>query len=257
MYDGYIVAVAGGALVGAVSMNQCEPPPPLTDPRRRFTDVGVPIIHVTSQSDYLIGIAGRQPDGDAPLHQFRHDEMAGAGHATPDELYFSAAPDDIVEAGRAVPPERCNEGPRSRFPSHIFFDAILANLDAWVRDGVPPPSADVISVFNSAPVVDQFGNVVGGLRSPYLDVPTSTWFGSATGASFCFRRVGAAPYAGPARRPLPEASRRRAAGEGQCRKARGRSDHHAVRRPADPQGGPAGQRALRPLQPEGAAGSGT
>ena len=26
----------------------------------------------------------------------------------------------------------------------------------------------------------------GGLRSPYLDVPTSTWFGSSTGASFCF-----------------------------------------------------------------------
>jgi hypothetical protein len=26
---------------------------------------------------------------------------------------------------------------------------------------------------------------VGGLRSPYLDVPTSTWFGSSTGPSFC------------------------------------------------------------------------
>ena len=39
---------------------------------------------------------------------------------------------------------------------------------------------------DGVPVVDEFGNVVGGLRSPYLDVPTSTWFGSATGASFCF-----------------------------------------------------------------------
>ena len=28
--------------------------------------------------------------------------------------------------------------------------------------------------------------MVGGVRSPYVDVPTSTWFGSATGASFCF-----------------------------------------------------------------------
>jgi hypothetical protein len=35
-------------------------------------------------------------------------------------------------------------------------------------------------------VLDEFGNVIGGLRSPYLDVPTSTWFGTATGASFCF-----------------------------------------------------------------------
>jgi hypothetical protein len=112
--------------------------------------------------------------------------MAGAGHATPDELYYSAAPADIVRAGRAVPPQACNEGPRSRFPSSIFFDAILANLDLWVRDGVPPPRVAPIRVVDGVPVVDEFGNVVGGLRSPYLDVPTSTWFGSATGASFCF-----------------------------------------------------------------------
>lgn len=186
MYDGYIVAVAGGAFVGAVAMNQCEPPPPLGDPRRQFTNVGVPIIHVMSQSDYLIGIGARRPDSDQPPDQYRHYEMAGAGHATPDELYYSAAPDDIVRAGRAVPPQACNEGPRSRFPSSIFFDAILANLDLWVRDGVPPPRVAPIRVVDGVPVVDEFGNVVGGLRSPYLDVPTSTWFGSATGASFCF-----------------------------------------------------------------------
>jgi Alpha/beta hydrolase domain len=41
-------------------------------------------------------------------------------------------------------------------------------------------------VQNGKPVLDQFGNVTGGLRSPFLDVPTSTWFGSSTGASFCF-----------------------------------------------------------------------
>jgi hypothetical protein len=186
MYDGYIVAVAGGRFVGAVSMNQCEPPPPITDPRRQFTNVGVPIIHVMSQSDYLIGIDARRPDSDDPLDPYRHYEMAGAGHATPDELYFSAAPDDIMRAGRAVPPEACNEGPRSRFPSHIFFDAMMANLDDWVRDGTSPPSVDPILVVDNAPVLDEHGNVVGGLRSPFLDAPTSTWFGSATGASFCF-----------------------------------------------------------------------
>jgi hypothetical protein len=62
----------------------------------------------------------------------------------------------------------------------------VRNLDWWVRYGVAPPHADPIEVVNGAPVLDEFGNVVGGLRSPYLDVPTSTWFGSSTGASFCF-----------------------------------------------------------------------
>jgi Alpha/beta hydrolase domain len=186
IYDGYIVAVAGGAFVGAVPINQCVPAPPVGDPRLQFSNVGVPIIHIMSQSDYLFGIAARRPDSDAPGDRFRHYEMAGAAHATPDELYFAAAPADIVKAGRDVPPAACNEGPRSRFPSRIFFDAALRNLDLWVRYGIRPPHADPIQVQNGAGVVDQFGNVLGGLRSPYVDVPTSTWFGSSTGASFCF-----------------------------------------------------------------------
>ena len=186
IYDGYVVAVAGGAFVGAVPINQCVPPPPLGDPRRQFANVGVPIIHVMSQSDYLIGIAARRPDSDAPADRYRHYEMAGAGHATPDELYYSAAPADIVKAGRAVPPLACNEGPRSRFPSSIFFDAIVRNLALWAGHGIAPPRVAPIEVVDERPVLDEFGNVVGGLRSPFLDVPTSTWFGSATGASFCF-----------------------------------------------------------------------
>lgn len=189
IYDGYIVAVAGGRFVGIVPINQCEPPPAVGDPRLQFSNVGVPIIHVMSQSDYIAGIAARRDDSDAPADRFRHYEMAGAAHATPDELFFSAAPADIVKAGVAVPPMSCNEGLRSRFPSRIFFDAILRNLDRWVRYGISPPHADLIATQTSGTtttgVVDAFGNVVGGLRSPYLDVPTSTWFGNSTGASFC------------------------------------------------------------------------
>jgi hypothetical protein len=185
IYDGYIVAVAGGAFVGIVPINQCEAPPAVGDPRLQFSNVGVPIIHIMSQSDYLFGIDARRPDSDAPADRFRHYEMAGAAHATPDELNFAAAPADIVKAGVPVPPMNCNEGPRSRFPSRIFFDALVRNLDLWVRHGIRPPHADPIAVQNGAGVLDEFGNVVGGLRSPYVDVPTSTWFGNSTGASFC------------------------------------------------------------------------
>ncbi|KQN99617.1 MULTISPECIES: alpha/beta hydrolase domain-containing protein [unclassified Arthrobacter] len=186
IYDAYLVAVAGGAFAGAYPMNQCEPAPPATDVRRQFRDVGVPIMRMMSQSDYLLGIGSRREDSDAPGDQYRHYEMAGAGHATPDELTFSASSADILAADRAVPPASCNEGPRSRFPSSIFFNAALRNLDAWVRDGVAPPHAEPILVRNGAPVLDRFGNVQGGLRSPFLDAPTSTWYGTATGASFCF-----------------------------------------------------------------------
>jgi hypothetical protein len=190
MFDGYIVAVAGGRFIGAAPMNQCEQPPPIGDPRRQFTNVGTPIIHIMSQSDYLIGIDARRPDGDTAQDPYRHYELAGAAHATPDELLYAAAPADITAAGRSVPPMNCVEGPRSRLPSSIFFDAAVRNLDWWVRFHIPPPHADPIEVAGSppAPVLDQFGNVKGGWRSPYLDVPTSTWFASSTnppGSTFC------------------------------------------------------------------------
>jgi Alpha/beta hydrolase domain len=188
IYDGYIVAVAGARFVGSVPINQCENIPHPGEPPLQFSNVGVPVIHVMSQSDYLQALTVRRPDSDAPADRYRHYEMAGAAHATPDELNFSAAPTDIERAGVAVPPMSCNEGPRSRFPSHIFFDAMLRNLDRWVRYGISPPHAAPIDITTTTPamgVVDADGNVTGGLRSPYLDVPTSTWFASSTGASFC------------------------------------------------------------------------
>jgi len=182
MYDGYIVAVN----TGASAISQCDPSPSRTDPRAQFSNAGTPIIHVMSQSDYLSLVPLRRPDGDIYPDLYRHYEMAGAGHATPDELFYAAAPSDIIKAGVTPPAMMCNEGPRSRFPSYMFFDAFLRNLEDWVDYGIAPPHADPILVQDGQPVLDAFGNLIGGLRSPFLDVPTSMWTGSSTGASFCF-----------------------------------------------------------------------
>ena len=67
----YLVAVAGGAFAGAYPLNQCEPAPAPTDPRRQIADVGVPVIRMMSQSDYLRGIGSRRPDSDVAPDQFR------------------------------------------------------------------------------------------------------------------------------------------------------------------------------------------
>ena len=186
VYDGYFITVAGGAFVGQVPINACTTAPPVGDPRRETGNLGVPIIRAMSLSDYVSGIAGRRPDSDSPEDPYRHYEVAGMGHASPFELYYSARPADMVKAGRTPPPMNCNEGPRSRFPTNIAFDAMLQNLDRWARTGVAPPRAELIQLVGTTPVLDEHGNVVGGVRSPYVDVPTSTWFGTATGASFCF-----------------------------------------------------------------------
>jgi hypothetical protein len=197
----------------------------------------VPIIHVMSQSDYLFGIPVRREDSDAPADRFRHYEMAGAAHATPDELNFSAAPADITRAGVAVPSMTCGEPPAQPLPSHIFFDAMLRNLDLWVRYGIARPTPRR-SRWRRAPAwLDQFGNVVGGLRSPYLDVPTSTWFGSTPGAGFCFIAGHEVPLDAAT---LQRCTRRTARTSAPCqghRAAGGGALHHRLRRPrADPRG---------------------
>jgi hypothetical protein len=181
LFDAFFIAVASGPS----PINQCASPMAPEDPRRRITDPGVPVVRVMSQSDYLRTMAARLADGDLAPNQLRNYEIAGSGHATPDELTFAAKPEDIEKAGRAVPPMACNEGPRSRFPSGLAFNAILRNLDAWVRAGTAPPRAEPIQVVDGKPVLDRFGNVVGGVRSPLVDVPTSTWMGNSTGESFC------------------------------------------------------------------------
>jgi hypothetical protein len=186
VYDGYFIAVAGGGFVGLSPINNCDAAPPVGDPRRETGNLGVPIIRAMSLSDFVSGIAGRRADSDTPQDPYRHYEIAGMGHASPFELYYSAQPADMVKAGRTPPPMNCNEGPRSRFPTNIAFDAILENLDRWSRTGIAPPRAELIQRVDNTTVVDEHGNVVGGVRSPYVDVPTSTWFGAATGASFCF-----------------------------------------------------------------------
>jgi hypothetical protein len=49
-----------------------------------------------------------------------------------------------------------------------------------------PKNCSMVARDSGKPVLDKFGNVIGGVRSPYVDVPTSAWFGSSTGESFCF-----------------------------------------------------------------------
>ena len=182
MFEGYLI----GTPVLGTPVNQCAGAIQPDDPRRKVHNSGVPVIRVMTSSDYLLAIAARQPDSDTDAEKFRNYEIAGAAHATPDELYYSAAPADIVKAGRQVPPMNCKEGPRSRFPSSLGFNASWRALDDWVRKGIPPPHADPIRVENGKPVLDEFGNLTGGVRSPFVDVPAATWSGSSTGESFCF-----------------------------------------------------------------------
>ena len=124
--------------------------------------VDVPMIQVPTMRETMNGATTRV-DGDSPGNQFRVYEFAGMGH---------------IDSRDAVAyyPDPCKL-PISRFPLAAYMSVALNHLWQWIDNGTTPPHADRIYMdYNtdgdgSLMVLDEFGNVKGGIRNPYVDVP--------------------------------------------------------------------------------------
>jgi hypothetical protein len=194
VYDGFLVH----RYAGLARINQCSPAPPAADPRQITKNAGVPVIRIVSQTDVLASYPRRRPDSDEPGDAYRLYEVAGAPHA--DAYFYRHIPSVKDQKAAGTEPfiaywpfaEQCTqEIPLMEFPvMRYVVNAAFANLDRWVRDGTPAPRAARISVKNggtpqAAIELDEFGNAVGGVRSPYLDVPVATYRVSTPGPGAC------------------------------------------------------------------------
>jgi hypothetical protein len=142
------------------------------------TDIKVPVLTLESETDVMIlgYYQARQDDTD----RFRLWEMAGTAHA---DLYTVArgAGDtgndpsvaNVVEVKSPYPGAIECELPVNAGPQHFIAKAAIHQLDKWVRTGVGPPIADRLEISGDPPefVLDALGNVKGGIRTPYVDVP--------------------------------------------------------------------------------------
>ena len=184
IFDGFLDATGFNS---PAPINQCAPPPSGAG-AGQIRNAGVPVIRMASNSEALLASvqAGRRADSDDPQDRFREYEVAGAAHASPDELDFGPAFADILAAGAPMPPLTCGSGPRSPLSIGVFQSAAFANLDLWVRIGLPPPAGVLLDFENGAPVLDSFGNPTGGVRPSFLDVPTAQWFVGSSGPGLCF-----------------------------------------------------------------------
>jgi hypothetical protein len=195
LYDGYLYS---GSPPWQVPINQCQEDLSPGDPGLITAPSGVPVLEIFTQGDMGTNIASRRPDSDSPGDRFRRWEIAGAGHVDPWEALSFANDADMARAhGRANDnaDEVCS--PRGTiptdFPVRYTFDAAWRALDAWVQHGVPPQHAPPLQLVANADglppdrmfVVDSHGNALGGVRSPYVDVPTARWIGAKSGPFVC------------------------------------------------------------------------
>ncbi len=127
--------------------------------------IDVPLIQIPTMTEVSSGNVTARQDGDAPGDQFRVYEFSGMAHVdSRDSLRFR--------------PDPC-KNPVSQFPLQAYFSVALDHLFQWVDKGKVPPLADRIwldrnsSNDGSLMALDEYGNARGGIRNPYVDVPTA------------------------------------------------------------------------------------
>ncbi|MEM1141681.1 MAG: alpha/beta hydrolase domain-containing protein [Pseudomonadota bacterium] len=158
-----------------------DPLTPIEAPDRVLfrDDLSTPIINVQGETDVvpLGAVDERQDDSEF----FRLWEIAGAAHN--DNYQLNIGRDDIgIDPEKAVVVENnlifdlfaCDR-PINSGPYPWVFMAGLHALDLWIRDGVAAPMAGRLAVSDDLEsfVVDDSGNVSGGIRTPYVDAPAA------------------------------------------------------------------------------------
>jgi hypothetical protein len=164
-YDGIFIHSRGGsgAALSGSSITTKQGPQDL----RIRTDLGVPVFMFETQTDLIeLGYApAQQPNTD----RIRTWEVAGTSHA------------DKYEVGSASGLLGCTT-PVNDGPQHNVVQAAFSAFSKWVVHGTPPPEPPPFRLSSTDPptlALDAHGNVIGGVRTPDVDVPVSTLSGAA------------------------------------------------------------------------------
>lgn len=170
VFDGIFIHSRGGSgasLTGSSITSSNGP-----DDLRIRTDLKVPVFMSQTQTDLIeLGYAPAQQPNTAKIRTW---EIAGTAHA------------DAYTVGAAASLLGCTT-PVNSGPQHNVVQAAFTAFDKWVDNGTPPPSPPPFKLSSTDPAtlaLDAHGNVIGGVRTPAVDVPVSTLSGAApAGAS--------------------------------------------------------------------------
>ena len=181
--DGYLMYMSGGGGWIAYNHDMFD----FTDPRcsRRC---GVPVIRVETAGDMrdvpphpFWAALWRCEDSDEPGNASRWYEIPGlgVGAAFRQDISCFAGEEDYAALGMT---RRGRDEKRlywNQMCLHIY-QAAFHNLKDWITEAkLPPKQEEYLQLTGMYPNVsfalDEYGNHIGGIRHPYVEVPAASW----------------------------------------------------------------------------------
>ncbi|WP_341927118.1 alpha/beta hydrolase domain-containing protein [Nocardioides psychrotolerans] len=177
LFDGFLIHSRGGT---ALPLGRAGEGVRLEErlrgvPTRLRTDLDVPVLVVQTETDlfgYLDFLPARQPDHDL----LRVWEVAGTAHA---DKHVIGDFEDFLGCSQPV----------NRGQQVFVVRAALHHLERWARGGEAAPQAPPLDVVDGAFVLDDVGNVTGGVRTPAVDAPVEVLSGTEVPGSSALCRL--------------------------------------------------------------------
>lgn len=191
--DGYLIGISSGAAgaAGYPPLDEDGPVLPADDPRRIIGPADVPVFEVLSELESETHGPALRADSDAPGDRYRLYQVAGTSHDNPQLWQVSTNRTQFSHRGHDVPVRRINEQ-LSDARMDAVARAAYALLHRWVATGTPPPRAErfAFAIADQAGggdvrelARDGRGNVLGGVRTPWVEAPVAVYRPHSTPAS--------------------------------------------------------------------------
>ena len=191
VYDGFVVhsRFSSGAALSQAPLAAVSAPVPTL-----IRDDLVPVLVFESEYDVFSSLLLARQD-ETPNSKFRLWEVAGTAHYDVYGLNIGTMDTGDGQgeienlAAMQDPPSKPQPGliecalPINTGPMHWVYNAAVHWINQWVTKGTPPPIAPRLQATTAPgnPVVfaaDEHGNSLGGIRTPYVDVPIAKLTGS-------------------------------------------------------------------------------
>jgi hypothetical protein len=195
-YDGFLVYSRGASAAPLGSQTPNDPDPAIPAVVQIRDDIDVPVF--TFETEYDVDVLkyadARQPDSGNlrtwELAGGSHQDAYSAGGYALTDLGDGAAEAAILDPAKASGGLLSCVAPINAGGMFAVLDAVLSDLESWVRDGTPPSKFDRIETTGGGDatqiVRDEHGIAKGGLRTPIVDVPLAANIGDNTNSpDFC------------------------------------------------------------------------